>query len=337
MPLLLLLVVGELVARVVLPAPEEVRFEGREGVLMRAHPTRMWSLRPGEVEGFGVTYGVDDDGLRRCPGGEGPRILTLGDSSIFGHGLEDEDTLHGRLQAALADRGVASEACTVGIPGYSTEQTLLLMDELGWDLQPDLLVVGNLWSDNNVDGFVDADWLAALRSPAQRVENALSYSRLWTSVRPKPPEHSLHIGWIRTPDVQGHRRVPLTDYARNLDRIVSEAAERGVGAVFLAPCNRYKLEGEVPDAQWDDYFDAMQRVAAHRSVPVVEALPALQAAGIAVDEAFLDQMHPTGAANGLYADALADALVEAGWPAQPLLADLDVAPFSEQLSDAWWK
>ncbi len=330
---MVLVAVAEAGARLWAPPVEEVLFEGREGVLMRSHPTRMWALRPGRVSGFGVRYDVDEQGLRAGALGASPRILTLGDSSIFGHGVSEDGTLHSHLQAALGAHGVTSTVRTVGVPGYSTEQTLLLMDELGWSLEPDLLVIGNLWSDSNVDGFVDAVWLEQLGSLPQRVENALSVSRLWTLLRSKPEEHHLRIGWIRDPDLEGHRRVPLSSYGRNLDRLVREGASRGVGSVFLAPCNAGRLRGEA--AQWDVYFDAMDRVAAHHRLPRVDGCSVLQAAGVAEAEAFSDSLHPTSLVNGLYAAALADALVTAGWPAERLVSE--AGAFEGDLVDPWWE
>jgi len=37
------------------------------------------------------------------------RIITLGDSSIFGHGVEDAWTLHGQLKGALAAQSTSAD------------------------------------------------------------------------------------------------------------------------------------------------------------------------------------------------------------------------------------
>ncbi len=339
LPLVALLGVSEGLARLLTSAPQEAPadFEGRPGILMRDHPTRMWALRPGVSTGLGVTTRVGEDGLRSVTGSSAPlRLLTTGDSSVFGHALEHEDTLHERLRLALVAQGLEAEVRCGAVPGYSTEQTLQLMAEVGWDLEPDLLVVGNLWSDNNVDGFVDREWMEQLASPAQRAEGVLSRSRLWQLLRGGPRAHPLPVTWIRSPDLRGRRRVPLDEYAANLDALLAEAARREIGAVLLAPCNAIRLARSRSEADWDVYFEAMARVAAHRGVPLVDARAVLDAVAMRPPEAFLDDMHPTGLANGAYAQALARSLVEAGWP-QHRLVPREVPPFAEVLDDTWWE
>ena len=69
---------------------------------LQAHPTRIWSMRPGTQEQFGATVTIDQFGMRATettPDSE--KWLVLGDSSFFGHGLDDDGTLHHHLENAL--------------------------------------------------------------------------------------------------------------------------------------------------------------------------------------------------------------------------------------------
>ncbi len=334
-PLALALLAIEGAARLIWRAPEADR-----GAALVPHPTRMWGLGAGRILAYGAAHTVDSSGLRAVAARGAPlRVLTLGDSSIYGHGLADEDTLHAELAAALAGRGIDADVLCGGIPGYSTEQTLRLMDEVGWDLDPDLLVVGSLWSDSNFDQFVDREWLAALDAPTMQLDLRLRrYSVAWRWLRERGGGGGgafLPVGWIRAPEPvqEGRRRVPLADYAANLDRLLMEGAERGVGAIALAPCNRIRLNDLYTRLVWDPYFEALEAVADHRGVPLVDAGEALRDALLTTDAAFLDEMHPTAAANRVYADALAAALAGAGWPADPLLADPSAGAFDGRLDE----
>ncbi len=52
---------------------------------------------------------------------------------------------------------------------------------------------------------------------------------------------------------------------------------------------------------------------------------------------FLDEMHPSGASNAAYAEALAEVLVDAGWPVEPLSGDVTVPAFHNDIEDTWWR
>ena len=315
------------------------------GTAMEPHPTRMWTLRRDMTEQFGAPTQVNEQGLRAVQTTAAPlKILTLGDSSIFGHALAEEDTLHAQLREALGVRGVEVDVLCGGIPGYSTEQTLLLLDEVGWELEPDLIVIGTLWSDNNLDHFVDAEWMALLNSPVSRFDWWMrSWSRAWRIARTRtsPQVSAIHgaefspVGWIRDPEPEGRRRVPPSDYAKNLDRILVEAERRGVGALMFQPVNPERLTGEIDRSAWGAYFEIQRGIATRRSVPVLDGLESLQASGMGTGEAFLDDLHPTGAANRVYAEVVAELLVDSGWPGVGLIPDSGPSLYDKVLSDPW--
>jgi hypothetical protein len=222
-------------------------------------------------------------------------------------------------------------------------QTQVLLDEVGWDLAPDLLVIGGLWSDNNKDFFEDAAWLDALSRPAWRLEFLLDRSHAWRWLRrkvsprgePEGKESELKVGWIREPYQAKGRRVALGRYAQAVDEILVEAARRSVGVVVLAPANRARLRQDRGPHPWDDYFTALEKVASRRGVLWIDASEALREAGLGVDAAFLDEMHPTGDGNRAIALWLAQGLVHAGWPGLPLVPEGALPVFREPLDDTW--
>ena len=60
------------------------------------------------------------------------------------------------------------EVINLGVPGYSTEQTLKLLDKVGWSYDADLIIVSNIFSDCNIDAFQDEQAMALL--PIQKVD-----------------------------------------------------------------------------------------------------------------------------------------------------------------------
>lgn len=306
------------------------RSEAREGVIMVGHPTRLWGMAPGERDNAGTKATISASGLREpLPDGsrdpDMERVMVVGDSTFFGHGVADEATLPMQLAASLRQRGMRIEPINGAIPGYSTEQTLLLMDEQGWDLEPSLLIIGNLWSDNNVDGFRDADLLRTAAVYNQSVLGRSAFYKLlvaWIDSM-RPESQARMVSWTTTSEwpEAGSRRVPLERYVENLDRIVRDARARGVGAAFIAPANDGLVSRRFRGtAGWDPYFDAQAKVAAWHGLPVIRLLEAFQAVADADGGAlFLDEMHPTALGHRVLAEAVAEGLVEAGWPDERLL------------------
>lgn len=70
------------------------------------------------------------------------RVLFLGDSMVFGDGLEEEETIPARLQAAAGQAGWPVIAVNGAISGMATVDELLVARALVPRLAPDLVVLG---------------------------------------------------------------------------------------------------------------------------------------------------------------------------------------------------
>ncbi len=105
--------------------------------------------------------------------------------------------------------------------------------------------------------------------------------------------------------------MPVVEYAENQQRLSDWAVAHDADLVTLAPCSRLRLAGG--EHPWDPWFEAMEAAGA---LAHVDACSVLREQGLSEDEAFLDELHPTAVTNEAYAEALAVALVEAGWPAR---------------------
>lgn len=316
-------------------------------MLMVGHPSRLWGMAIGvNANGRGMAT-VAREGLRSPvpdrprPAGRA-RVLVVGDSSIFGHGVPDHQTLPVQLEHALQGLGVDADVINGGVPGYSSAQSLVLLEELGWSLEPTLLVVANLWSDNNFDLWADADLLHTAAVFAGNPLGGSSLFRLLASGidRARGGTGAHIVSWTQAsgaPDGMV-RRVPLEAYATNLDAMARQAASRGVGVAYLGLVNRDLLTERYSEGSWDAYFAAQAAVAAHHGAVRMEARQVLQRAvqeGETPATLFVDELHPSGPAQGRIAQALAEALVEAGWPAEPLVSGA-TSPFDTTgMLDAW--
>lgn len=335
---------GEFLARTAGPMVPSWQLADNDGVIMSGHPTRLWGMGTGTRRNGDATATMNANGLR------GPipvvpraadvqRILVLGDSTWFGHGVNDDQTTPYYLERDLTAAGIKVETVNGAIPGYSTEQSKLILEELGWAMEPTLLLICNLWSDNNVDGFRDAD---LLRTNQVFRNNPLAKSALFQLAvgfldRARGGSGGRIVTWTKSsewPEAK-ERRVPLQDYAKNLDWMVREARGRGIGAAFVSPANRGLVDNEFPQgAGWDPYFVAQAQVAAWHELPVFSALAALQGNVATTDEDFVDLMHPTAAGHEAIGAAIASGLVAAGWPDKPLVGRKDEFDASALVDDA---
>ena len=299
---------------------------------MVGHPERLWGMGPGVRMNGGTTATIAEIGLREPipevprPAGR-QRLMVLGDSTFFGHGVDDDQTMEAQLQRELRQRGLDVDVVNGAIPGYSTAQTRLLLDDVCSALAATVLLVGNLWSDNNFDLFQDADLLRTRASLSSGLAAHSAFMRLMAGGldRFRDDSEARVVTWTRTSAFPstGRRRVAVQDYARNLDQVVRDAAARGIGVVFIAPSNRDTVtDGRTADQSWAVYFDAQAQVADCHGLQRLDTLPAFQAAladGGTLDGLFIDEMHPTTQGHGLIAETVSQGLLGSGWPLDGLL------------------
>jgi hypothetical protein len=132
-------------ARLVLPAWKPPPASGVP--FFRPDPRLGWALREGWTGEFPLPHrtthvAISEQGFRDAaraphpPSGKN-RVLVLGDSFGFGFGVEHEETFERRLETLRPDLEVVNAA----VPGYGTDQELLLLEERGLALRPDLVLV----------------------------------------------------------------------------------------------------------------------------------------------------------------------------------------------------
>jgi len=120
-----------------------------EGLYVGA-PGGGWALAP---DFTGEMAGEPPIEIRTNPGGfrDAPfepkapgvfRIVALGDSFGFGHGVEVDAAYPDLLEQMLSTPERPVEVLNLGVPGYNTQMELAQLRRLGAELEPDLVLLG---------------------------------------------------------------------------------------------------------------------------------------------------------------------------------------------------
>lgn len=179
-----------------------------------------WELLPGaqgrlQTEEFDVAIRINSRGERadgevpiaRTPGRR--RIVVIGDSFSFGHGVEAAEGWPARLQELVPE----SEVVNLAVTGYGTDQQVLRFEKRGLAYQPDLVILG-LFEGNvfrNVkheqmgypkprfelqDGRLELTGVPLPRlAPGEHYPAAMPWSRLWAVFGGRGVELYRHLGF----------------------------------------------------------------------------------------------------------------------------------------------
>lgn len=319
------------------PPPALASAASGKHMSMEGSPFLLWELVPGQHIDLGSAYTINTMGMRDKERGAKtrPRAMAVGDSSVFGWGVSDEEVF-----TALLEKALPADFINAAVPGYSTSQVYNLLRMRALSLDPDLLIVATLWSDNNYDAFVDsevittyASWEESSSARARRsLERFMLFRWLdWELRVSKMPEagQTRKVGWMEAPDAiqpGQRRRVPVEQYAKNLDVLCALMHERGGGVLFVVLPNRNDLTGAIPKPSWEIYRQVMRDTAQRHNAPIVSIPDAFRASGFSVNDLFVDQMHPSATGHWILGDAIARQLNALGWPASPIQVGAPTSP-----------
>ena len=126
------------------------------------HPTRLWVQAPnarfnlpehGELRTNALGL---RDGAVTIPKPRGEhRILSLGESSTWGHGVRQSDTYSTLLERMLTTPSRIVNVINAGVPAYTIQQSAVYLAEEGARLQPNVVMVYHQTNDFLPSGGID--------------------------------------------------------------------------------------------------------------------------------------------------------------------------------------
>jgi len=278
------------------------------------HVRRFWALHPRVQTWYhGKLVFVNSAGLR---GREIPRkdpselrILLLGDSCVFGHGVEQEQTIDRRLEQRLGPLwSTPVRVMNGGIPGYSSFQGVDLMREISPTVQPDILVVAYGYADRSRD--VIPDHVRNPGPPVAWLREIFWKSRLYRLLRQRLLVNDTSIRdqpLVLMPGVNEGlvQRVSPHQMVENLVALSREAREARL-VIYVA------LPWRDSNAPRDAYADAVREASTQVGTSHFLDFNETWARKFNDNERtnlFLDSIHPNGAGCKQLADDLAELMV----------------------------
>jgi hypothetical protein len=82
------------------------------------------------------------------------RIVGIGDSYMFGMGVNNDDVYLVALGRLLKERGIDAELINTAVPGYNTAQEAAVLERRGMAYHPDLILVGYVGNDMGLPNFL---------------------------------------------------------------------------------------------------------------------------------------------------------------------------------------
>jgi lysophospholipase L1-like esterase len=235
LPLVILVVGGELALRASGWPKKDPKREFTHGDVYWVEPgSQHKEAFPHKETGGSFRVSTDANGLRApLHAEEKPegtfRVMTLGCSTTFGWGVDDEATYPARLEAILQEEGRPVEVINGGQPGHTSFQGLWLWEKALSRYAPDLVIFGYIVQDARKVAYSDRSQ-AMLQGNADFLkQNVLYRSHLymgllsvWQGFRMEQKEAGGEAGVYR---------VPPEEYVENIRAF--QARAEAVGAKFM--------------------------------------------------------------------------------------------------------
>ncbi len=184
-------------------------------------PALIWRPKPGKGP-------FNEQGFRgpvlnpKKAGGE-RRVFAVGDSNTLGWSGPGGGNWPGELQTLLGEPGKPFLVVNAGVYGYSSYQGARRFKEI-LTYQPDLALVSFGSNDAHPVAVTDADFAQTIYGPKAPALAMFRLGQLFLAAR---ESLSISLYPTRSP------RVPLPDYDANLEWMVRQAKERGIGCVLM--------------------------------------------------------------------------------------------------------
>ncbi|MFT5660602.1 MAG: lysophospholipase L1-like esterase [Sulfurimonas sp.] len=293
---------------------KDLRIRGRS--FIQKNKTRGFALIPNFTNN---NYTVNSQGFR---GKEFPKdfdkqfkILTLGESTTFGWGVNEEETYPYYLKKKLKENNRAFYIINGGVPSYTSSQVVLYMKEIFTKdiVKPDMILVNIMWNDI---------WYSTVKN--------------WHSnilVHQEPPswlnfltKHSYFFYGLVMGFAEDEKKTNIFNkeaysfYLSNLKSMIELANKNKVNIAFVAPPFdgdhmpekglqefqiHYSKQFLINTAQ--KYSQGMNQIAADYDIPIITHK--LDLKNMHQNSLFLDALHPTAEGNSIMANDIALELI----------------------------
>lgn len=340
-PLLLLVTVGEVIARVLVSddVTHPGRFDQIEQIIVylgnkpgqsifEPDPDCFWRLRPDVIlppdrgpswsGRMSNSHGMRSREVSVEDSRNRLRVLCFGDSSTFAFGVPFADAWPNQLQRLFdTEDPDAVEVLNAGIPGQTSYQgRQRLKRELEkWKPQLAVITFGN--NDGwRWDGLSDQEHARRMMIARMCSSVNVSHALRWLiSLRQQAVQQEstdAQIEWAKQatvsyfdPNTRWQPRVDVHEFAANLQAMICECQNFGCRPILVVWPDRRQLQDQ---PTWRPaYQDAMRQVAQEANVTCLDLVPLFESGGQWAVERFLpnDVVHLDQAGNEVVSDAVA--------------------------------
>jgi hypothetical protein len=222
------------------------------------------------------------------------RVLLLGSEAVFGIGVANADVFGQVAIDTLGGDRIGIETVNSARPGFSSFQSLNLLEMRGWATEPDLVVIGDNPVDWSLASTPDDERLLPFQVSGQWAQSLRWFALariLDFEMRAAQQDGTTSQAYLlkNPPLGSGSFRVGTNRFAQILDTVVDRAQANNAEIVFLiTPTPNDVAFGNLP--QVVEQYRAVLRDAGKRNgVPIIDGARALADARRPRNELFVDE------------------------------------------------
>lgn len=288
----------------------------------------LWKMLSGDYIENGVKVHINSIGMRgpelspQKPEGT-YRLLFLGDSSVYGDGVPEQNAFPFDVGKILQKSwGRPVEIANGSLPGYSSTQSRILFEMYVDRINPDAVVIATIWSDYIGRQLTDKELYEKFSTLGFRFSDssrkffrASSFFQLlevWVeSKKPFPESHI--IDWnsvIRGNHGLNKPRVSMEDHVKNMVSICKQCFARDIDPYLLILPYNQDMMGQVPSII-KGYRENFSTVGRQFGIVPVDMPSFFSKYSPSRDpEFFIDGLHPSSRGHHIIAEKIAEKILE---------------------------